>query len=257
MDIILIGSGNTATVLGRKSISAGHSIVQVYSRNGEHASQLALLLNSESVSSLSSISKKADLMIIALSDSAIKPFIQSLGEIKIPVAHTAGSVPLDSLKNPGDVYGVLWPLQSLRKEIEVIPPLTLLVDANKPEVRKVINSYAHTIAEIVMEADDKTRLKYHLAATLVNNFTNYLFALAENFCKKENISFELLRPIIEETVMRMRNVSPSEMQTGPAIRNDHSTLEKHRALIKNDPALLRLYKLFTDEIRKNGLKLNA
>jgi predicted short-subunit dehydrogenase-like oxidoreductase (DUF2520 family) len=250
MDIILIGSGNTATVLGRKSVSAGHRIVQVYSRNTDHANRLALLLNSESISTISGIAKKADLMIIALSDDAILPFQRSMGDINIPVVHTGGAVPLESIKNRGDIYGVLWPLQSLRKEIEVIPPLTLLVDANKPEAREVFMSFAHTIAEIVLEADDETRLKYHLAATLVNNFTNYLFALAESFCKKENISFQVLRPLMEETVMRMRNISPSKTQTGPAIRFDGLTIDKHRNLIKEYPVLLRFYNLFTQEIQQ-------
>ena len=74
----------------------------------------------------------------------------------------------------------------------------------------------------------RPRLKYHLAATLVNNFTNYLFTVAENFCKKKNISFAILQPLMEETVMRMRNISPAATQTGPAIRNDRLTLEKHR-----------------------------
>jgi predicted short-subunit dehydrogenase-like oxidoreductase (DUF2520 family) len=255
MDIILIGSGNTATVLGRKSVSAGHRIVQVYSRNRDHAKRLALLLNSESISTTSAISKKADLMIITLSDDAILPFQQSIGDIKTPVVHTGAAIPLESIKNPGDMYGVLWPLQSLRKEIEVIPPLTLLVDANKPEALELFMSFAHTIAEIVLEADDETRLKYHLAATLVNNFTNYLFAQAENFCKKENISFQVLQPLMEETVMRMRNFSPSETQTGAAIRNDLQTLDKHRKIIENHPDLIGFYELFTREIQKTSLNL--
>jgi hypothetical protein len=215
------------------------------------------VLHSESTSVFSDIKKKADLMIIALADDAVIPFIKTINEINVPVAHTGGAVPLDSVKNPGDLYGVLWPLQSLRKEIEIIPPLTLLVDANKTESREIFMSYARTIAEIVLEADDQSRLKYHLAATLVNNFTNYLFATAENFCKNENISFEVLQPLIEETVMRIRNISPSETQTGAAIRNDLLTLDKHRKIIKNYPNILRLYELFTMEIQNTSLNLTS
>jgi predicted short-subunit dehydrogenase-like oxidoreductase (DUF2520 family) len=255
MDIILIGSGNTATILGRKSLAAGHRIIQVYSRQKEHADRLALLLNSVSTSSVTAIEKKADLMIVALSDDAIKPFISSLGKIISPVAHTAGAVPLDASKNPGDSYGVIWPLQSLRREIERLPSLTLLVDANKPEARELFKSFADSVAEIVIEADDQTRLKYHLGAILVNNFTNYLFAVAEKFCEKENISFAVLQPLMEETVMRMRNISPAETQTGPAIRNDRLTLDKHREIIKDNPALYKIYELFTQEIQRTALNL--
>jgi Domain of unknown function (DUF2520)/NADP oxidoreductase coenzyme F420-dependent len=253
MDIILIGSGNTATILGRKSLAAGHRIVQVYSRQEEHAGRLAKPLNSRYTSSVTAIEKKADLMIVALSDDAILPFIRAAGEINVPVAHTGGAVQLDAAKNPGDSYGVIWPLQSLRREIERLPTLTLLVDANKPESREVFMLFAHTVAETVLEADDQTRLKYHLVATLVNNFTNYLFAVAEKFCEKENISFSVLQPLMEETVMRMRNISPSETQTGPAIRNDRLTLDKHLQILKAYPDLLRIYEMFTTEIQKTAL----
>ncbi len=41
MDIVIIGSGNVATVLGRKFKAAGHNIVQVFSRNAAAATQLA------------------------------------------------------------------------------------------------------------------------------------------------------------------------------------------------------------------------
>ena len=249
MDIILIGSGNTATVLGRKSISAGHRICQVYSRKEENAMGLARLLNAEAISSVASIRKQADLMIVAIRDEAILPFIQAAGTIPFPVAHTAGAVPLDELKNPGNAYGVLYPLQSLRKEIENIPPLTLLVDGNSRNTLDVFLQFASTIAETVVEADDATRLKYHLAATLVNNFTNYLFTLAEDFCNREKISFTVLQPLIEETALRLRNISPGEAQTGPAIRNDHLTLDKHRQLMKDYPALSKIYEMLSQEIQ--------
>ncbi len=94
MDIVLIGSGNTATVLGRKSLAAGHRIVQVYSRNAIHANMLAIRLGTNSTSYISSIEKKTDLMIIALRDEAIASFIKDLGEIKASLAHTAGSIPM-------------------------------------------------------------------------------------------------------------------------------------------------------------------
>jgi predicted short-subunit dehydrogenase-like oxidoreductase (DUF2520 family) len=255
MDIILIGSGNTATIIGRKSLSAGHRIRQVYSRSEINAKKLALQLNAEPAFSVSDIGIKADLMIIAIRDEAILPFMQAVNTIPFPVAHTAGAVPRNAVKNPGDAYGVLYPLQSLRKEIDVIPPLTLLVDGNSPASLEVITRFASTIAKKVIVAEDEVRMKYHLAATLVNNFTNFLFVLAENFCKKEKISFALLQPLIEETILRLRESSPAEVQTGPAIRNDQQTLEEHRLILKDYPELLRIYEMFTQEIQNFYLKI--
>jgi predicted short-subunit dehydrogenase-like oxidoreductase (DUF2520 family) len=249
MDIVLIGSGNTATVLGRKAQASGHRIVQVFSRNEEHANQLAVRLSASSTSSINSIEKSADLLIVALKDDVIKSFIREIGGLKGLIVHTAGAIPMEEICGKNKLYGVLYPLQSLRKELEDFPKLTILTDGNNEESKKLIREFASSIAEHVLEANDDTRLKYHLAATMVNNFTNHLFVLAESFCEKENISFTVLQPLIEETVLRLRNASPSVLQTGPAFRNDVSTLEKHKQLLLSYPALLDFYENFTKEIQ--------
>jgi hypothetical protein len=121
----------------------------------------------------------------------------------------------------------------------------------------MLKEFTKTIGENSLEADDDTRLKYHLAATLVNNFTNHLFSLAEIFCKKENISFSMLQPLMEETVMRLRSVSPLDAQTGPAARNDQLTLQKHMGILKRYPDILSFYEKFSAEIQRfdSGVRL--
>jgi predicted short-subunit dehydrogenase-like oxidoreductase (DUF2520 family) len=255
MDIVLIGSGNTATVLGRKAKAAGHRIVQVFSRNEKHANQLAVRLSASSTSSINSIEKNADLLIVALKDDVIKSFIREIGGMKGPIVHTAGAIPMDEISGQNLLYGVLYPLQSLRKEIENLPQFTILMDGNSEASKKLIHEFACTIAETVLEVNDTTRLKYHLAATIVNNFTNQLFVLTESFCEKENISFAELQPLMEETVVRLRTESPSHLQTGPAIRNDIVTLEKHRQLLLSYPTLLEFYEKFTREIQNYHVNL--
>ncbi len=255
MDIVLIGSGNTATVIGRKAQASGHRIVQVYSPHAVHANQLAVRLSANASSSVSSIEKNADLLIIAIKDDAIKPFVREIGVINTLVAHTAGAVLLEDISGQNKLYGILYPLQSLRKELEELPALTILIDGNNDESKKLLAGFAQSIAVTVLEANDIIRLKYHLMGTVVNNFTNHLFALADSYCKKENLSFSVLQPLIEETVIRLRNASPGASQTGPAIRNDFSTLEKHRQLLLSYPALLEFYEKFTIEIQNYQINL--
>jgi predicted short-subunit dehydrogenase-like oxidoreductase (DUF2520 family) len=255
MDIVLIGSGNVATVFGRKSLAAGHRILQVYSRNEAHANQLATRLGTVSTSYISTIEKKADLLVLALRDEALVSFVHELGTTRSVLAHVSGAVSADILRSSGDRYGVLYPLQSLRKEIEFMPPLTMLIDGYGRGTRELLKNFASSISKNVLEADDATRLKYHLAATIVNNFTNYLFAVAASFCEKENISFTVLQPIMEETVMRLRNSAPAEAQTGPAWRNDQVTIQKHLDILQSYPSLLNFYELFTSEIQKSALSV--
>ena len=106
-----------------------------------------------------------------------------------------------------------------------------------------------------MFADDQKRLRIHLAAVIVNNFTNHLYALAEQFCLKEEIAFDLLRPLIEETAFGISRMAPNEAQTGPAIRHDNTTIEQHLKLLESHPGLRNFYLAFTESIQRGGLQV--
>ncbi|HLG41384.1 MAG TPA: DUF2520 domain-containing protein [Chitinophagaceae bacterium] len=253
MDIVIIGSGNVATVLGRKFKAAGHDILQVVSRNASEASKLAYEWDTESTNYLSLVTKTADVYLIAVPDDAIHDVI---AELKLPakkvVAHTAASVSKDILKNVCDHYGVFYPLQSLRKEMTQLPDVPVFFDGNDDTAKKILEQLAHSIAEEkVVQAGDDSRLKLHVAAVIVSNFTNHLYWLAEDYCKKEGLDFKQLLPIIEETALRIKEISPGLVQTGPAIRHDKETLQKHLDLLKNHPQLKNIYLLLTESIQQN------
>jgi predicted short-subunit dehydrogenase-like oxidoreductase (DUF2520 family) len=250
MDIVIIGSGNVATVLGRKFKAAGHNIVQVLSRNAKAATQLAYEWDTESSNYFSVVNKNADIYIVAVSDDAIEKVI---ADMKLPgkvIAHTAASVSKEVLKNVSDHYGVFYPLQSLRKEMKHLPDMPLFVEGNDDVANSVLTKLAHSISpEHVIKATEGEREKIHVAAVIVNNFTNHLYALAEDYCKKEGLNFKELIPLIEETVERLKTNSPSETQTGPAVRNDLDTINKHIALLEEHPRLKKLYEIITESIR--------
>jgi predicted short-subunit dehydrogenase-like oxidoreductase (DUF2520 family) len=247
MRVTLIGSGNIATVLGKKIMESGHTIVQVYSRNTGHAKTLANELSAEAVDK---IDDKADMYIVAVADDALQNISSWMKPVNGFVVHTAGSVSIDVLKDVSPNYGVLWPLQSVRKETLNTPVLPILIDANNPWNKMKLKGFAQSFADSVTEANDEERRKLHLAAVITNNFSNYIFSLTEKYCIDEGVDFKLMIPLLAETVSRMQDHSPSDLQTGPAVRNDASTIEKHRGLLENYPDLLEVYEFFTERIRK-------
>lgn len=232
MNVAIIGTGNVATVLGKRIELAGHTILRMYGRGELHT-----------------IDPTADLYIIAISDSA-------LYDLPIPlenqlVVHTAGSVSKDVLKHISSNYGVLYPLQSLRKELNVPTEIPLLIDANNDKSKQRLLTFAKTISEQVGIADDTQRMKLHVAAVIASNFTNHLYALAADYCKQENLDFSLLYPLINETAQRIHLFPPQQLQTGPAIRNDQVTIDHHLSLLQAHPALQELYRLLTESIQKD------
>ncbi|HJS55512.1 MAG TPA: Rossmann-like and DUF2520 domain-containing protein [Chitinophagaceae bacterium] len=250
MDIVILGSGNVASILGRKFKAAGHTILQVVSRNASAASRLAYEWDTESTNYPSIINRNADVYIISVSDDAIDDVA---ADLKLPgkvVAHTAASVSKDVLKNVTNHYGVFYPLQSLHKEDPDLPEAPIFLDGNDEITKKKLKALANSIApQHVSEAGDNVRVKLHIAAVFVNNFTNHLYALAENYCKKEGIDFKELLPLIEETTSRIKIISPSVSQTGPASRNDEEILQKHLALLDAHPEMKKVYEFLTSSIK--------
>jgi predicted short-subunit dehydrogenase-like oxidoreductase (DUF2520 family) len=251
MDIVLIGSGNVAAVLGRKFKAAGHTILQIYSRNATAATELAYEWDTESANYKILINKNADVYIIAVTDDAIDEVVDQLRLPGKVVAHTAAAVPKEVLKKVTSHYGVFYPLQSLRKDMLKAPDVPIYFDGNDDKSRAVLEKLAHSISgEKVVAAGDESRLKLHVAAVVVSNFVNHLYALAEDYCRKEGLDFKQLLPLIEETALRIKDTSPAQTQTGPATRHDSETIQKHLELLKAHPQLKNLYVLLTESIQQ-------
>jgi predicted short-subunit dehydrogenase-like oxidoreductase (DUF2520 family) len=256
MRIVIIGTGNVATVLGRKIITAAHTIVQVYGRAATHARTLAEQLGAAYVTHVEQLDTTADLYIIAVADTAIPAVAASLQLNNKLVVHTAGSVSKEVLKTGSTRYGVLYPLQSMRKEMQQLPGIPLLVDAHDADDLSLLQEFALTLSTQVQVAGDEQRLKLHVAAVVVSNFTNHLYTLAERYCAAEQANFRLLHPLITEVATRLQYLAPREAQTGPAIRHDEPTIEKHLALLEEHGALKELYQWFTKSIQEGAAGVN-
>jgi predicted short-subunit dehydrogenase-like oxidoreductase (DUF2520 family) len=248
MQIVLIGAGNVATILGRLLQEKGHRVIQVINRRVETARTLGALLNAPYADFSGTPDSSADAYIVAVSDIALQEHLPPFDFQQKPVFHTAGSVSKDILKHYSANYGVLYPLQSLRKEMEQIPPIPFLVDGCNEWVQQVLLDLAGTLSNQVQIASDEYRMKIHTAAVVVSNFTNHLYALAADFCNHESVDFQLLLPLIQETAQRIQYLPPASVQTGPAIRKDIGTLDKHLRLLHNYPQLRTAYLRLTDSI---------
>ncbi|SDD68654.1 Rossmann-like and DUF2520 domain-containing protein [Niabella drilacis] len=252
MNIVILGSGNVAAVLGRKLRDAGHEILQVYGRNASAASELAYEWNTESTNYTSLISRAGDVYLVAVSDAAIAPLAADLRLNGKVVVHTAAAVPMEVLKEVTDNYGVFYPLQSMRKQQEKLPELSIYTEASNEPTQKVLDQLAASVTgKPAHAANLDKRARLHVAAVFASNFTNYLFDLAASFCSTEGIDFQELLPLIRNTVDRLEHELPSRMQTGPAIRGDMDTIGRHRELLKAYPEHLAVYNFLTEALMKH------
>lgn len=250
MQVVIIGTGNTATVFGRLLSKKGHHVVQVYGRDILKAEILAEELKATPTAVLSTLSKNADLYLIAVADRAVTEIATQLDINDHLVVHTTASLSKHVLKEVSKKYGVVYPLQSLRKEMSLDTPIPLLIDGNTEEVTAELEQIAFGLSSTVIRANDQTRVKMHVAAVFACNFTNYMYLQSASFCEKERIDFSLLQPLIEETATRLREFHPSEVFTGPAIRKDIETINKHLSLLEAYPELHGMYNDLTNRIKE-------
>ncbi len=248
MQIVLLGSGNVATHLGKALNAAGIQIVQVWSRTLQNAQQLAAELKADAIDNLGAVQSDADLYLISVNDDAIADVAGRLPQDKLLV-HTSGSTDMEVLKPFSAKTGVLYPLQTFSKQKKVeFKNIPVAVEASGSEVLGMLRQIARTISNKVIELDSDQRQKLHIAAVFACNFTNHFYAIAQSFLEQNGMDFDLIRPLIAETAEKIQEKMPADVQTGPAVRGDNKTMEKHLEALREHPQWQELYRLLSQSI---------
>lgn len=243
--IALVGSGNVAWHLGNAFVNSGVTISQIYGRNVEKVSALAHALNTVFESDPAKLN--ADLVIVCVSDDSIYEVVT-----KIPsscnVVYTSGALGISAFEGRKNI-GVFYPLQTFGdRTLNDFSQIPVLIEAQDNEFLKEIHSLASAISSEVFVVNSEQRLIYHLAAVWMNNFVNHLGSIAFDIIEQHQLNWEVLKPLIEKTTSSLLNKNPSELQTGPAKRNDLKTLALHEAILNTEQKAL--YTALSASIKK-------
>ena len=160
---------------------------------------------------------------------------------------------MDALKNTGS-KGVFYPLQSFSKEKTVdFTQIPFCLEAENKDDLSKLETLVSVLNGKIYHINSEQRKSIHVAAVFVNNFTNHMYTIADDICKQYDVPFEILTPLIEETSLKIKNLSPKEAQTGPAKRNDTETIQNHLNLLSR--AQQDIYLKITQSILDYGKKL--
>jgi len=245
LKVVLLGSGNLASHLYKVlNESKKLELLQVYARNNK-----ALLEFTSEVETTTTLSKlkEADMYIIAVADDAISKLSDEIPFRNQLVVHTSGGVHMDVLSSKNR-KGVFYPLQTFSKNRPVdFLKIPICIEAENSSDRKTIRNLGACISKKVVEITSEERAKLHLSAVFVSNFANHMYYLGNELLEKDELPFDLLKPLIAETARKIEDLAPFEAQTGPAKRNDKNTIEKHLHLLL-DSSHANLYKELTKSI---------
>lgn len=246
MKIVIIGSGNVAYHLSKAFCEKGIEISQIFARNPTSLQAIAEELN---IPSSSTNLAEADLYIIAVSDDAVHKVSKLITNENALVAHTSGSLPKEILSGSFRKAS-FYPLQTFSKtkglNYDEIP---FFIEAENLADENLLQLLAEKISHNVMVSNYEKRKYIHLTAVFSCNFVNHLFARAKEISDSQDIPFHYFLPLIDETVKKIHTMEPKNAQTGPAVRNDQSILQRHEELI-HDEEQLKIYKTINESIKK-------
>jgi len=248
MNITILGAGNVATQLALVLKKTGHTIVQVYNRSNDAGVELSKTVGAAFVSDLGQLTE-ADVYIVAVKDDAIGELAKGITAKNGIVAHTSGTKSKDLLQNTSANFGIFYPLQTMTKTAKVdFKNVPLLVEGSNKQTIAKLEELAKSISKNVHRVDEQQRQWIHVAAVFANNFTNHLFGISEQLLLTHGLEFEILKPLIFNFIRNLETHSPSELQTGPAIRGDYQTIEKHMQLLGDDTRLQKIYEVLSQSI---------
>jgi predicted short-subunit dehydrogenase-like oxidoreductase (DUF2520 family) len=256
----IMGSGNVATHLAPALVSGGWDCVAAWSRSEEHAEQLARRLEAEGVTDraaflrMVSSDPSIDLLLLCVTDDGLAEIADELpSDLPATVLHTSGSTPMSILSRVRS-YGVLYPIQTFSKSRAVeMSEVPLFVEANDDRAREVIRAITDALgSKAVRPLSSEERGRLHVAACFGCNFVNHMYALAADVLRDTSLSLSDLEPLLRETLAKGLAAAddPGSVQTGPAERRDTRTLRRHEELLRDDPSLLRLYRLLSLSIQE-------
>ena len=229
ISVLLVGKGNVATHLHDTFLSIDNIVfTQISSRDLKNI-------------------PKADITIIAVSDDAIAEVSSKIKNTF--VVHTSGACSINELKNTTN-KGVFYMLQTFSKDKKVdFNEVPFCLEAENKKDEEQLIALANLIGEKIYSINSEQRKALHVAAVFVNNFTNYMYNIGSDICKERQVPFDILLPLIKETASKIETLSPEKAQTGPAIRNDKTTIKNHLDLLNKEQQ--KIYKIITKSIQ-NG-----
>jgi len=256
MKVAIIGAGRVAWNLVPALQESGVEVVEVWSKSRSSAEALAKRLGCRFMwGSLDVVTCEADVYLIAVKDAVLPEVVRQLhaGREQALMVHTAGSMPLTLFADAGhERCGVFYPMQTFSKERAVdFSRVHFFIEAAQRKDEEYLMDLARALNDneaFVHRSTSAMRRQLHLAAVFACNFTNHCYTLADGLLADADLDFQVLLPLVEETVAKLHQMPPAQAQTGPAVRRDENVMGLQRAMLANRPDLQRIYTLLSSSI---------
>lgn len=201
--------------------------------------------NSDNLKNLETKIQESTHILLAIPDDNIEEFIISIQDILKNKLKNKIYIHFSGALYTKLAYGA-HPLMSFSNNLyedNVYYKIPFVLDDDAPDFNDLFPKLKNPNFKI----DIRKKTKYHMLCVLANNFTTILWEkVFADFEDKLHIPKDVLHPILKQTCDNLSNLkSGKSVLTGPLVRKDTQTINKHLNVLKDDnDNFLDIYKSF-------------
>jgi len=255
-DIAIIGAGKVGTAFGYALSRKKHKIKTIVCNTLYSAKESQQIIGQgEIFDDISIAARQGQWIILSVPDDEIKKVSEELATSEVEwegrfVFHCSGLLSTDMLKSlekKGALTASIHPIQSFfqkRPDPDAFKEIYFglegkenALDLAKRIVRQLEGLY------IILEGKDKPL--YHAACSIASNFLITLLDTASSLLEQtgleKDMASQILFPLVQGTLQNVKEFDMGSALTGPIIRGDEKSIQKHLLALKKLPAQKELY----------------
>lgn len=253
-----IGPGKVGVSLGRYFTHKGLILSGFYGTNINTATDAAKITKSKFYDNIQDIIKDSDILFITTPDDIISIIDTELSKFDLnnkSICHASGSLKSNVLCNAKQsgafVYSIhpIYAFSNKDTDLKDLEKIYFSIEGDYfDEENSLLGQVIKTLENKYFIRDKESSSIYHLANVFVSNLTLSLLNIGTNYLRELGLNevdaLQAMKPLIQGNIDNITQKGFVNSLTGPILRGDITTIEKHfSALKKEDEALYKLLSL--------------
>lgn len=225
--------------MGKYITVHGGTVRGFYNRTIDSAKEAAQFCNTKVFKDLDSLIEGSDTLFIAVSDSAIRDIWDCIAARNVKgkvICHFSGSLSSDIFSNKehaGVSVCSVHPIYAFSNKFTAHQNLTeaLFTVEGDYYALKRMQELFQLLPNKVVKIPTEAKIKYHAAASVASNQVTGLLWMAVELLKESGITeetaYEMLEPLVKNSISTIFSKGCKEALTGPIERGDRKTVENH------------------------------
>jgi len=262
LKISFVGAGKVGFTLGKYFKLNGLHIAGFFSNNPESAIEASDFIGCSYFLSLNELVENSEIIFITTNDDSIIKVWKKLKHLKIEgkiICHCSGSLSsevFNDINNSGAYQYSIHPMYPFKDKYNSYKNFKTAYFSMEghPEHFHYLKGLIESLGNSVLSISKESKGEYHLANVMVSNLVLSLINISvdtlSNCGVDSKTALKAMAPLINSNVDNILSHSFEDAITGPVVRGDVNTLNKHIESINSD------YKELYKTLSLNLLKIS-